>query len=107
MDCMCDWGKSSELLRSWIGFWGPPCKPFVGQTGTLPKLKYLFHRCKFPSEMLEVENGFAEGESGALELEIHPAFEVFSLQRRASLIFKWSLLKYYIMPLLSYSPKVY
>ena len=26
---LCDWGKSSELLRSWIGVWGPPCKPFV------------------------------------------------------------------------------
>ena len=26
---LCDWGKSSELLRSWIGVWGPPCNPFV------------------------------------------------------------------------------
>ena len=62
-----------------------PANHLFGQTtcltSTLPKLKYLSHRCKFPSEMLKVYNGFAERESGALELENYPVFKVFSPKR--------------------------
>jgi len=80
MDCAiganlrCFWGLGLESGDH-------PANHLFGQTtcltSTLPKLKYLSHRSKFPSEKFEVENGFTERESDALELEIHPAFEVF------------------------------